>query len=369
MTQAENNKTNGPVGRLKSEAGGLVDALTSRAVSSVRDRVESAAGRLTEYVAGDGGPGLMAAVTGAKSMAEGKGPGRSMLSAGWAGLKEKVSGAFRKGGKSGGKQKLKLTNIVESAEVGVPIRLAYNQWTTYHDFPSFTKKVENAEPEDDNKKVKWKAQVFWSHREWEATIIDQRPDERIIWRSKGQKGHVDGAVTFHELAPNLTKIVVVLEYHPQGMFERTGNLWRAQGRRVRLELKHFQRHVMAHALLKPDDVEGWRGVIEDGKVVKDHETVLNEEARERGEEPSDAAGPDETDEVEADEVEEEPADEQQDEEFADEEAEEGAPADEDVDADTNGDRPGDRRRAPARGGSRGRAPARARQGAARGGAR
>ena len=45
---------------------------------------------------------------------------------------------------------------------------------------------------------------------------------------------------------------------------------------------------MAHALLKPDDVEGWRGVIEDGKVVKDHETVLNEEARERGEEPVDA---------------------------------------------------------------------------------
>jgi uncharacterized membrane protein len=368
MTQAD-NKANGPVGRLKAEAGGLVDALASRAVSSVRDRVEDATGRLTEYVAGDGGPGLMAAVTGAKSMAEGKGPGRSMLSAGWAGLKEKASGTFRKGYKSGGKQKLKLTNIVESAEVGVPIRLAYNQWTTYHDFPSFTKKVENVEPGDDNKKVKWKAQVFWSHREWEATIIDQRPDERIIWRSKGQKGHVDGAVTFHELAPNLTKIVVVLEYHPQGMFERTGNLWRAQGRRVRLELKHFQRHVMAHALLNPDDVEGWRGVIEDGKVVKDHETVLNEEARERGEEPSDAAGPDETDEVEANEVEEEPADEQQDEEFADEEAEEGAPADEDVDADTNGDRPGDRRRAPARGGSRGRAPARARQGAARGGAR
>ena len=75
---------------------------------------------------------------------------------------------------------------------------------------------------------------------------------------------------------------MVLEYHPQGMFERTGNLWRAQGRRVRLELKHFQRHVMAHALLSPDEVEGWRGVIEDGEVVKDHETALEEEPR-RGE--------------------------------------------------------------------------------------
>ena len=89
-------------------------------------------------------------------------------------------------------------------------------------------------------------------------------------------------VTFHELTPNLTKIVVVLEYHPQGLFERTGNLWRAQGRRVRLELKHFQRHVMAHALLSPDDVEGWRGLIEEGEVVKDHETALEEESPRAG---------------------------------------------------------------------------------------
>lgn len=363
MARAENN---GAMDRLKSEAVGLAGALAERAMSKVSDRVESTTGRLTEYVEGDGGPGLMAAFTGAKSMAEGKSPGRSMLSAGWAGLKEKTRGMFgRKGGKSGGKQKLKLTNIVESVEVGVPLRLAYNQWTTYHDFPSFTKKVEIAEPGDENKKVKWKAQVFWSHREWEATILDQRPDERIIWRSKGQKGHVDGAVTFHELAPNLTKIVVVLEYHPQGMFERTGNLWRAQGRRTRLELKHFQRHVMAHALLNPDDVEGWRGVIEDGEVVKDHDTVLEEEASERGEEPAEGTDTEEVGEV--DEVEEEPADEtepvdddQQDEEPTNEAAEEEEPAD------VDGDR--GRRRAPARGGSRGRAPARSRQGAARGGA-
>jgi hypothetical protein len=356
-------RKNGPMDRLRAEAGGLVGALAERATASVLDRVGSTTGRLNDYVEGDGGPGLMAAVTGAKSLAEGKSPGRSMLSAGWTGLKEKVSGTFRRGkGKGSGRQKLKLTSIVESIEVGVPLRLAYNQWTTYHDFPSFTKKVENAEPGDENKKVHWKAQIFWSHREWESTIIDQRPDERIIWRSKGQKGHVDGAVTFHELAPNLTKIVVVLEYHPQGLFERTGNLWRAQGRRVRLEMKHFQRHAMAHALLNPDDVAGWRGTIEDGQVVKDHDTAVEEEARERGEEPvTDEAG-------EAEAVEEEPTDET---EPADEEQqdEEGAPADEDVDADADGDRPGDRRRAPARGGSRGRAPARARQGAARGGAR
>lgn len=283
---ATDNKTNGPMGRLKNEAGGLVDALTDRATSALREKVAGATGRLTDYVAGDAGPGLVAAVTGAKSTAEGKGPVRSALSAGFAGAKEKVSRVFGGKGKKGGKQKLKVTTIVESIDVGVPVRVAYNQWTQFRDFPTFMKKVEAVDQAQDEK-LHWKAQIWWSHREWDASILDQRPDERIIWRSKGQKGHVDGAVTFHELAPDLTRIVLVMEYHPQGMFEHTGNLWRAQGRRARLELKHFQRHVMAHALLNPDEIEGWRGVIEDGEVVRDHETAMEEEGHERGEQPRD----------------------------------------------------------------------------------
>jgi uncharacterized membrane protein len=265
-------QTDGPMDRLKDEARGLIGALGDRAVTSVRDKVEGAAGRLTDYVGDGGGPGLIAAVTGAKGMAEGKGPVRSMLGAGMKALTEK----FR--GKGGGKGKnLKVTNIVESIDVGVPVRLAYNQWTQFADFPSFMKKVESVEQAGEDQKLNWKAQVLWSHRTWEATIQEQSPDDKIIWRSKGAKGHVDGAVTFHELAPRLTRILLVLQYHPQGLFEHTGNIWRAQGRRARLELKHYRRHVMAEALLHPDEIEGWRGVIEDGEVVKDHETAVKEE--------------------------------------------------------------------------------------------
>jgi hypothetical protein len=282
MAHATDSKPSGPVDRLKTEAGGLVNALTDRALSSVQGKVEGATSRLTGFAEGGGGPGLMAAVTGARNLAEGKSPARSYLSAGFAGVKEKVKGMFG-GGKGGGGRKLKLTNIVEMTDVGVPLRVAYNQWTSFPDFPTFTKKVENVDrSDDDDTKLNWKAQVLWSHRTWEATIVDQRPDERIVWRSKGHKGHVDGTVTFHELGPSLTRIIVVLEYHPQGLFERTGNLWRAQGRRVRLELKHFQRHVMTSTVLHPDEVEGWRGVIEDGQVVKDHESALAEEGREPG---------------------------------------------------------------------------------------
>jgi uncharacterized membrane protein len=316
----------GPMDRLKTEARGLIAALGDRALSTVQEKVEGATDRLTDYVEGGAGPGLMAAMTGAKNVAEGKGPVRSMLGAGLKGTTEKIKGLFGKGGgKDGGKdgKKLKVTNIVESIDVGVPIELAYNQWTQFADFPGFMKKVENVEQEDEQK-LNWKAQVFWSHRTWEATIVEQVPEDKIVWRSKGEKGHVDGAVTFHELAPNLTRILLVLEYHPQGLFEHTGNMWRAQGRRARLELKHFRRHLMSQAMLHPEEIEGWRGVIHDGEVVKDHESALAEE--QQGDEAEDRELDDElTDEdmededQEADEEADEPLDE--DDELVDEEDE------------------------------------------------
>ncbi len=293
MATEQSGSRNGPMDRIRHEARGLVGALGDRALSSVRDRVEGASSRLSEYAEGGGGPGVMAALTGARGVAEGKSPARSMLGAGLSGMREKVAGLFRRGGKGGGSRKLKLTNIVESIDVGVPVKVAYNQWTQYSDFPKFTKKVENVDRnKNEENKTNWKAQIFWSHRTWEATVIDQIPDQRIIWRSKGQKGHVDGAVTFHELAPNLTRILLDLEYHPQGMFERTGNLWRVQGRRARLEFKHFRRHMMTEGILHSDDLEGWRGTIRDGEVVESHEDAVEREDREGSDRDQQSSGRD-----------------------------------------------------------------------------
>ncbi len=76
-----------------------------------------------------------------------------------------------------------------------------------------------------------------------------------MWTSEGGKGSTRGTASFHELTPNLTRIVLVVEYYPAGFFDKTGNIWRAQGRRMRLDFKSFQRHVS----LTNDEVEGWRG--------------------------------------------------------------------------------------------------------------
>ncbi|WP_326837482.1 SRPBCC family protein [Amycolatopsis rhabdoformis] len=286
---------------------GLGQAAMTRATGSLTKRISSTAGRLTDFAEGGGnGGGLLKAATGGTPSIKGKAL-MGAVKGGLSGIAEKVKSAFTGGGGGGG-NKIKLTNIVEEIDIGAPVDLVYDQWTRFTEFPSFMKKLKNVEQISDEK-TEWKAQVFWSHRSWEATILEQVPYERIVWRSKGQKGHVDGAVTFHELTPDLTKVVVVLAYHPQGLFERTGNIWRAQGRRARLELKHFRRHVMTEVLLKPDDVEGWHGEIHDGHVVEPDESGPDADDRDDTEQGTESEQDTGTDSEEDDyaESEEEPA--------------------------------------------------------------
>ena len=331
-----------PMDRLKDEAGNMVKALGDKAVSSAEDRIGGLTDRLTEFTE-SGGTKSRAAKEGAKAAAEGKSPIMGALKGGAKGLVDKAKDAVTGGGgdgKEGGKGP-KVTNIIEEIDIGLPVRVVYNQWTEFQQFPSFMKKVEAVEQIEDDK-IKWKAQVWWSHRTWESTILEQVPDSRIVWRSSGQKGYADGAVTFHELAPELTRVLLVLEYHPQGLFERTGNIWRAVGRRTRLEFKHFRRHAMTETILHPDELEGWRGEIRDGEVVKTHEEALEEEEREQqegyeGEEEPEGES-DEYDEYEGDEGEEEgeeepeegeePEDEYDEYEDEDEEGEEEEPEEE-----------------------------------------
>ena len=340
-----------PSDRLKGAAEALLKALSDKAVSSAVDRVEGLTGRLTD-VAESGGAGLSGLLGGGGDgeSSEGGGGLTGALKSGASTIKDKVTGALGMGGDDdsddgdgdgdgggggggggGARGKFKFMNIFEAQDVGVPLRVAYDQWTQFADFPSFMKKVETVNQESDEKTI-WTAKVFWSRRSWDTTIREQIPDSHIIWVSSGAKGHADGIVTFSELAPNLTRIVLILEYYPQGFFEKTGNLWRAVGRRARLEFKHFCRHVMMDTLINRDELEGWRGEIRDSEVVKTHEEAMEEEqaaADEEGFDDEDDLDDEAAEDVDDEDLEDEPAAED---EAADDELEDDADEPADLDA-------------------------------------
>ncbi|MFF1640898.1 SRPBCC family protein [Streptomyces sp. NPDC058246] len=266
--------------RLKEEVQAYLSAQAQRLLVGVGHRLGETTGKLNDIADGNSPGFAKLALDGGRKLAEGKGPLRSALELGAGRAKDSVAGAFKnltggKGRRKGGAGK-KPTVIIEFIDVGVPLRTAYDQWTQYQDFSTFAKGVKSANRADDTTSD-WQLKVFWSNRSWKAHTTEQVADERISWTSEGAKGTTKGVVTFHALAENLTRVLLVVEYYPKGLFEKTGNIWRAQGRRARLDLKNYARFIT----IKGDAEDGWRGEIRDGEVVRTHEDAVAEEEEER----------------------------------------------------------------------------------------
>ncbi|WP_121750041.1 SRPBCC family protein [Streptomyces sp. E2N166] len=262
--------------RLKAEVQEYLAAQVTRLLTGVGTKLGETTGKLNDIAEGNSPGFAKLAVDGGRKLAEGKGPMRAAFEVGAGKVKDNVVGAFKnltggKGRKKGGGGQ-KPTVIIEYVDVGVPVRTAYDQWTQYQDFSTFAKGVKSANRADDTSSD-WQLKVFWSNRSWKAKTTEQVPDDRITWTSEGAKGTTKGVVSFHKLADSLTRVILVIEYYPKGLFEKTGNIWRAQGRRARLDLKNYVRHIT----LKGEADDGWRGEIRDGEVVRSHEDAVAEE--------------------------------------------------------------------------------------------
>ncbi|MET7632728.1 SRPBCC family protein [Streptomyces sp. NPDC005078] len=313
MAKTEQDNGGSGLDRLREELGDYLTARVGDLAERAGDKLIDVTDQLTDVAQNGGSLSKVGS-----ALLGGDSPLKAALSGTAKHAKDSVLGKAKEalggghGRKSGEK---KVTNIIEVIDVGVPLRTAYDHWTQYEKFSSFTKGVRSVSPTDEMSSD-WKVKVGPSTRGWKATVQEQVPDERIVWTSEGAKGSTRGAVSFHELAPGLTRIVLVVEYYASGLFEKTGNLWRAQGRRLRLDLKHFQRHVT----LTDEEPDGWRGEIRDGEVVRSHEEALEDEEAEGYESEEDEA---EGEEDEEDEGEEDEGDwEEDDEEQGDEEEEE-----------------------------------------------
>ncbi|WLQ52238.1 SRPBCC family protein [Streptomyces poriferorum] len=342
--EAEETEESG-MDKLRGELSSFLSTQVEKLAEKAGDKLTDVTGQLND--AAENGGSLPAI---GSRILQGDSPVKAFVSEKAKGVKDNVvEKAKETFGGGQGKRKAsggKVMNIIEVLDVGVPLRTAYDHWTQYDQFSSFAKGVRDVSMEEEMSSD-WKVKVGPSSRSFKATVQEQVPDERIVWTSEGAKGTTRGAVSFHELAPSLTRIVLVIEYYPSGFFEKTGNLWRVQGRRIRLDFKHFQRYVT----LTEEEPDGWRGEIRDGEVVVSHEEAMEEEEAENGEEGGDEEAP------EGEEYEEEPEEEEEeddgedqdpltDEEYEeDEEEPEEEEEEEEEDEDEDEDEPPRRRRA------------------------
>jgi uncharacterized membrane protein len=148
-----------------------------------------------------------------------------------------------------------MSVIEKSIEINVPVRAAYNQWTQFEEFPKFMEGVKQVKQLDD-KHLQWKADVGGKEKEWKAEITEQIPDERIAWTSRG--GAINaGVVTFHRLSDSKSKVMLQMEYDPQGFVENVGDAVGVVTQRVQGDLERFKQYIENRG----HETGAWRGTV------------------------------------------------------------------------------------------------------------
>jgi uncharacterized membrane protein len=148
-----------------------------------------------------------------------------------------------------------MATIEKSIDVDVPVRTAYNQWTQFEEFPRFMEGVREVRQLDD-RRLRWRATVAGKDKEWDAEITEQTPDQRIAWTSRSGARNA-GVVTFHRLDDRRTRIMLQVDYDPEGVVENVGDALGVVQGRVSGDLERFKTFIEAQGR----ETGAWRGEV------------------------------------------------------------------------------------------------------------
>ena len=154
-----------------------------------------------------------------------------------------------------------MSQILESIDVDVPVRVAYDQWTQFEEFPRFMDAVEKVEQLDDTT-LRWTANIAGVTKTWTAKITEQSPDQRIAWDSiQGAKNA--GVVTFHRLDDRKTRVTLQLDVEPEGPVESAGDALGFVQRQAKGDMERFKKFIEQQGVASG----AWRGEVRQDDVT------------------------------------------------------------------------------------------------------
>ena len=148
-----------------------------------------------------------------------------------------------------------MATIEKSIDVEVPVKTAYNQWTQFEEFPKFMEGVEEIRQLDDTH-LHWVAALGGSRPEWGAVLPEQQPEARVAWRNTDGKSNA-GVVTFHRLDDDRSRVMVQIDFVPEGIKEKLGSALGAPDRRVQGDLERFKELIESRGR----ESGSWRGEV------------------------------------------------------------------------------------------------------------
>ena len=149
-----------------------------------------------------------------------------------------------------------MSTVEQSIEVAVPVTTAYNQWTQFESFPRFMSGVERIDQTSDTM-THWVTSVDGVTKEFDAKITEQKPDERVAWTTVDGPSQ-SGVVTFHRLADDRTKVMVQMDFEPDGVVEQAGDKLGVVRRQVKGDLDRFKDFIEQSGT----ETGAWRGQVQ-----------------------------------------------------------------------------------------------------------
>ena len=149
-----------------------------------------------------------------------------------------------------------MSTIEQSIDVEVDVRTAYDQWTQFEEFPRFMEGVERIDQVTDTR-THWVTEIAGVRREFDAEITEQEPDQRIAWKTLDSPDQA-GVVTFHRLDDAKTRVMLQLEFEPEGLVEKAGDALGIVRSRTKGDMERFKDFIEARGT----ETGAWRGEVE-----------------------------------------------------------------------------------------------------------
>jgi uncharacterized membrane protein len=156
-----------------------------------------------------------------------------------------------------------MPKIEDTIEVQVPVQQAYNQWTQFEDFPKFMEGLQSVQQLDDTH-VQWVADIRGESRQWTTEITEQRPDEKVAWKTIEGEVKNDGVVTFEPLGDAQTRVNVEMDVESDSTAENVaGDLLGVVKTQVRGDLERFKQLIEN----RDEETGAWRGEVRQGETT------------------------------------------------------------------------------------------------------
>jgi uncharacterized membrane protein len=149
-----------------------------------------------------------------------------------------------------------MSTITESVDVEAPISTVYDQWTQFESFPRFMEGVEEIRQLDDTH-THWVTKIGGVTREFDATITEQHPDQRVAWKSDSGPTHA-GVITFHRIDDAKTRVTAQMDIDPDGFAEAAADKLGIINKWVKGDLQRFKTFIEQRG----EETGAWRADVD-----------------------------------------------------------------------------------------------------------